>query len=68
MDHLSKNKLLSSFQPAYVKTHLTETTLRSIHDCSIRTMSLKQITCLCLTDLPAAFDIVDHSILLECLG
>jgi hypothetical protein len=68
MDHLSKNNLLNSFQSAYVKSHSTETTLLSVHDYIIRAMSLQQITCLCLLDLSAAFDTIDHSILLERLS
>jgi hypothetical protein len=67
MNHLSENRpnLLNSFQSAYVKSHSTETTLLSVHDYIIRAMSLQQVTCLCLLDLPAAFDTIDHSILLE---
>ena len=62
MEHLSTNNLLNSFQSAYVKSHSTETTLLSVHDYIIRAMSLQQITCLCLLDLSAAFDTIDHSI------
>jgi hypothetical protein len=65
MNHLSENNLLNSFQSAYVKSHSTETTLLSVHDYIIRAMSLQQVTCLCLLDLSAAFDTIDHSILLE---
>ena len=65
MEHLSTNSLLNSFQSAYVKSHSTETALLSVHDYIIRAMSLQQITCLCLLDLSAAFDTIDHSILLE---
>jgi hypothetical protein len=73
MNHLSENNLLNSFQSAYVKSHSTETTLLSVHDYIIRAMSLQQVTCLCLLDLSAAFDTIDHSILLalivlSCLG
>jgi hypothetical protein len=65
MNHLSENNLLNSFQSAYVKSHSTETTLLSVHDYIIRAVSLQQVTCLCLLDLSAAFDTIDHSILLE---
>jgi hypothetical protein len=40
VDHVSKNDLLNSFQSAYVESHSTETTLFSVHDYIIRTMSL----------------------------
>ena len=65
MDHLSSYKLLNSFQSAYLKSHSTETALLSVHDHIIRAMSLQQITCLCLLDLSAAFDTIDHSILIH---
>jgi hypothetical protein len=65
MNHLSVNDLLNSFQSAYVKSHSTETTLLSVHDYIIRAVSLLQVTCICLLDLSAAFDTIDHSILLE---
>jgi hypothetical protein len=63
MNHLSEINLVNSFQSAYVKSHSTETTLLSVHDYIIRAMSLQQVTC--LLDLSAAFDTIDHSILLE---
>ena len=65
MDHLSSYKLLNSFQSAYLKSHSTETALLSVHYHIIRAMSLQQITCLCLLDLSAAFDTIDHSILIH---
>jgi hypothetical protein len=65
MNHLSENNLLNSFQSAYIKSHSTETTLLSVHDYITRAMSLQQVTRLCLLDLSAAFDIIDHSIPLE---
>ena len=64
-DYLSNNSLLNSFQSAYIKCHSTETTLLSVHDHLIKAMSLQQVTCLTLLDLSAAFDTIDHSILLE---
>ena len=67
-DYLSNNNLLNPFQSAYIKFHSTETTLLSVHDHLIKAMSLQQITCLTLLDLSAAFDTIDHSILLERLS
>jgi exonuclease III len=67
-EHMSNHNLLSPFQSAYIKGHSTETTLLSVHDHIIKAMSLQQITCLTLLDLSAAFDTIDHSILLERLS
>jgi exonuclease III len=67
-EHLTNNNLLNPFQSAYIKGHSTETTLLSVHDHIIKAMSLQQITCLTLLDLSAAFDTIDHSILLERLS
>jgi Reverse transcriptase (RNA-dependent DNA polymerase) len=59
---------LNSFQSAYIKYHSTETTLLSVHDHLIKAISLQQVTCLTLLELSAAFDTVDHSVLLERLS
>ena len=67
-DYLSNNNLLNSFQSAYIKHHSTETTLLSVHDHIIKAMSHQQVTCLTLLDLSAAFDTIDHTILLERLS
>ena len=67
-EYLSGNSLLNSFQSAYIKHHSTETTLLSVHDHIIKAMGRQQVTCLTLFDLSAAFDTIDHSILLECLS
>jgi len=67
-DYLSSNNLLNSYQSAYIKSHSTETTLLSVHDHIIKALSLQRVTCLTLLDLSAAFDTIDHSILLERLS
>jgi hypothetical protein len=68
MNHLSSNKLLNSFQSAYPKSHSTETTLLSVHDHMVESTSLQHFTCVCLLDLPAAFNFIDHSILIRRLN
>ena len=62
--HLSANSLSSSFQSAYRIFHSTETTLLKIHNDLILAMDRGKVTSLILLDLFAAFDTVDHSILL----
>ena len=66
--HLSSNSLLNTFQSAYTKNYSTETTLLSINDHLPNAISHQQVSCLCLLDLSAAFDTLDHSILLHRLS
>lgn len=67
-DHLTNSKLLNPFQSAYRKLHSTETVLLSLHDHLIDAIGSQQVSCLCLLDLSAAFDTIDHTILLERLS
>ena len=67
-DFLTEHNLLNSFQSAYTKFHSTETALLAVHDQLILANSQQQVSCLCLLDLSAAFDTIDHSILLERLS
>ena len=64
-EYLCQNNLTNSFQSAYTKFNSTETTLLTLHDHIIRAISQQQVTGLCLLDLSAAFDTIDHSILLQ---
>ena len=66
--HLSKNSLFNTFQSAYIPFHSTESVLLSLYDSIIRAISKQQVTCLCLLDLSAAFDTIDHSILIHRLS
>ena len=68
MDHLTSNSLLNSHQSAYCKHHSTETALLYIHDYLISAMGSQKISCLCLLDLSAAFDTIDHDILITLLS
>ena len=63
-DHLTSNKLLNPHQSPYCKHHSTETALLYIHDHLINAIGSQKLSCLCLLDLSAAFDTIDHSILL----
>ena len=63
--HLASNTMYNTFQSAYSKFHSTETTLLALHDHLISSMDRQQVTGLTLLDLSAAFDTIDHSILLH---
>ena len=63
--HLIKSKLSNPFQSAYKKLHSTETALIRIQNDILMAMDKGQVTALTLLDLSAAFDTIDHSILLE---
>ena len=63
-DHLEDNNLLETFQSAYKKGHSTETALTRINDDLFRAIDDNACVILVLLDLSAAFDTVDHQILL----
>jgi len=62
-DHLTFNSLLNSHQSAYCKHHSTETALLYIHYHLVSAKGSQKVSCLCLLDLSAAFDTIDHDIL-----
>jgi len=66
--HLAQNSLYNAYQSAYTKFHSTETALLSVYDTLVRSTAKQQVTCLCLLDLSAAFDTIDHAILLHRLS
>ena len=68
LHHFTSNSLLKPFQSAYTKFTSTETTLLSLYDHFSNAIPMQQICCLCLLDLSAAFDTLDHSILLHRLS
>jgi len=66
--HLSSNDLFNYHQSAYTKHRSTETVLLSVCNTITNAMSKQQLTGVCMLDLSAAFDTIDHSILLERLS
>ena len=64
-DHMSSNKMLPEFQSAYRKNHSTETALLRMRNDILVNMNKQRVTLLVFLDLSAAFDTVDHDILLR---
>lgn len=64
-NHLSENDLYPKVQSAYRQHHSTETALLKVHNDILLNMNKQHITLLVLLDLSAAFDTVDHSLLLN---
>ena len=63
-DHLFSHTLLNPHQSTYRRHHSTETSLLYIHDHLITAIGSQKLSCLCLLDLSAAFDTIDHDKLL----
>ena len=64
-DHVRANNLSDTFQSAYKPFHGTETALLRVNNDILSAMDDGKITALVLLDLSAAFDTVDHKILLS---
>ena len=64
-DCLCDNDLNESLQTAYKKHHSCETVLLRVQNDILKSINNKQCVVLLLLDLSAAFDTVDHKILLQ---
>ena len=66
--HLDKNNLSNPDRSAYKPLHSTETALLKIPNDICMNMDTDKTTALVLLDLPAAFDTLDHSSIIELLS
>ena len=66
-DHCISNKLLPDYQLAYRKNYSMETSLIKLVNDILLAMDRQEVTALTALDLSAAFDTVDHEILIEVL-
>jgi hypothetical protein len=64
-EHLQGCNALSDFQSAYKSCFSTETALNCIQNDLLQSIDNKQVSALVLLDLSAAFDTIDHSILVD---
>ena len=66
-EHLEANNLLNVHQSAYRCNHSTETALLRIENDLLLSLDENKISVLLLLDLSAAFDTLDHQLLISCL-
>ena len=64
VDHVNRNNLMEVNQSAYRELHSTETALVKVREDILKAIDNKEIMCLVLLDLSAAFDVIDHQKLL----
>ena len=65
--HLESNGLIPALQSAYRRNHSTETALLKICNDALMAADNGMVTLVVLLDYSAAFDTVDHSIMLDIL-
>ena len=65
ISHLERNNIEDHHQSAYKKLHSTETLLTKVKNDILMKMDNGQVVMLVLLDLSAAFDTIDHKILLK---
>ena len=63
--HITSSNTSNQYQSACRKFHSTETALLKIHNNILASMDAGKVTALTLLDLSAAFDTIDHTILLR---
>ena len=67
-DYVNNNKLLSAFQSGYRRNHSCETAVTKIHNDILLMTDKRKNVILLLLDLSAAFDTINHGLLLTKLN
>ena len=67
LDHCNNKNLIPDFQSAYHQYYSTETSLINITNDILWGIENQEVTTMLISDLGAAFNTVDHSILLKIL-
>ena len=65
INHCTTHQLLPVNQSSYRKYHSTETALVKVHNDILTSMDNQEVTFLILLDLSAAFDTINHSLLMN---
>ena len=65
--YLTENKLIETYQSAYVPNKSTETALLKVQSDILNAVDSREVVFLVMLDLSVAFDTIDHGILLHCL-
>ena len=65
LNHITANKVIDKFRSAYKPGHSTETALIRVFNDMFNAIDSGNLSLLIMLDLSAAFDTIDHSILLE---
>ena len=65
VDYINDNDLGESLQSAYKRHHSTESALLKVHNDILKVVDNRRTVVLLLLDLSAAFDTVDHGILIH---
>jgi hypothetical protein len=63
--YLSQNSLYGKYQSAYRETHSCETALLRVHNDLMLALDMRKDVILIMLDLSAAFDTIDHNVLLQ---
>ena len=65
VNHIESHGLMEVYQLAYHAFHSTETALLEVKTDAIKALENQEVACLFLLDLSAAFNTIDHNILLS---
>ena len=65
MDYICKHNLMEPLQSEYRPKHSTETALLKVKSDIQQAIDNQEVLCLVLLDFSEAFDIIDHTILLQ---